>query len=181
MNPVVKLSLDLGPLLIFFGAYSRAGIMAGTAAFMVATVLALAIGYALTRRIAILPLATAVIVLIFGGLTLIFDNELFIKLKPTIIYSLFAFVLFGGLGLGRPLLKPLMGMMVQLNEAAWRVLTLRWAWFFVLCAILNETVWRNFSTDTWVAFKVFGFTPITIVFALAQVPFIHRHRIADHA
>jgi len=180
MNPFVKLSLDLGPLLIFFGAYSRAGIMTGTAAFMVATVAALVIGYALTRRIAILPLATAVIVLVFGALTLVFENELFIKLKPTIIYGLFASVLFGGLVFGRPLLKPLLGIMVHLDEAAWRVLTLRWAWFFVLCAVLNEMVWRNFSTDTWVTFKVFGFTPLTIAFALAQMPFIHRHKLADH-
>ncbi|HYB11345.1 MAG TPA: septation protein A [Alphaproteobacteria bacterium] len=181
MNPILKLTLDLGPLLIFFGTYSRAGIMVGTAAFMVATVAALVTGYALTRRIAILPLATTVVVLVFGGLTLIFANDVFIKLKPTIIYGLFAAVLFGGLIFGRPLLKPLMGMMIALDEAAWRILTLRWGWYFVLCAILNEMIWRNFSTDVWVDFKVFGFTGLTIVFALAQVPYMQRHKLADPA
>src|SRR5271169_3662145 len=181
MNPILKLALDLGPLLIFFGTYSRAGIMAATAAFMIAAVAALAVGYALTRRIAILPLATTVIVLVFGGLTLVFDNDVFIKLKPTIIYGLFAVVLFGGLKFGRPLLKPLMGMMIALDEAAWRVLTVRSGWYFVLCAVLNEIVWRNFSTDVWVDFKVFGFTGLTLVFALAQVPFMQRHKLADHA
>jgi intracellular septation protein len=181
MNPILRLTLDLGPLLIFFGTYSRAGIMAGTAAFMVATVASLAVGYALTRRIAILPLATTVIVLVFGGLTLVFDNDVFIKLKPTIIYGLFAVVLFGGLLFGRPLLKPMMGMMISLDDAAWRVLTVRWGGYFVLCAVLNEMVWRNFSTDVWVAFKVFGFTTLTIVFALAQIPFMHRHKPADDA
>ena len=177
MNPILKLILDLGPLLIFFGTYSRAGIMAGTAAFMIAAVAALAVGYALTRRIAILPLATTVIVLVFGGLTLVFDNDVFIKLKPTIIYGLFAAVLFGGLKFGRPLLKPLMGMMIALDEAAWRVLTVRWGWYFVLCAVLNEMVWRNFSTDVWVDFKVFGVMPLTFLFGALQVPLLRKYAV----
>lgn len=179
MNPFVKLALDIGPLLVFFGAYARAGIMAATGAFMAATVIALGITYALSRRIPILPLVTAVVVLVFGGLTLLLDDALFIKLKPTIIYGLFASALFGGLLFDRPLLKPLLGVMVPLTERAWRTLSLRWAWYFVVCAVINEVVRRGFSTDVWVTVKVFGFLPLTVLFALSQVPFIQRHTQAD--
>jgi intracellular septation protein len=176
MNPIVKLAVDLGPLVVFFAAYARAGIMAATAAFMVATVAALGAAYALERRLAVVPLATGVVVLFFGGLTLVLADELFIKLKPTVVYALFAGVLFGGLAFKRPLLKPLFEMAFRLDERGWLVLTRRWGWFFLAMAALNEIVRRGFSTDAWVALKVFGFLPLTFLFAATQLPFIRRHR-----
>jgi intracellular septation protein len=175
MNPFVKFAIDLGPVLVFFAAYGTAGIMAATAAFMVATIASLAVGYALERRIALLPLVTGAIVLVFGGLTLIFDNELFIKLKPTVVNGLLGLALFGGLAFNAPILRTLFSAAFQLDERGWRILSLRWAWFFLAMAVLNEIVWRHFSTDTWVAFKAFGYTPLTLVFSVAQVPLIRRH------
>jgi intracellular septation protein len=177
MNPLVKLAIDLGPLLIFFAAYARAGIMAATAAFMVATVVALGAAYGLTRRIPILPLVTGAIVLVFGGLTLVFADDVFIKLKPTVVNALLSAALFGGLAFKRPLLKPLFEAAFQLDAAGWRVLTFRWACFFAGLAALNEIVWRSVSTDSWVTFKVFGLLPLTLLFSVAQVPFIRRHSL----
>lgn len=179
MNPLFKLAIDIGPLLIFFGAYARGGIMAATAAFMIATVAALAVSYATVRRIPLIPLVTGAIVLVFGGLTLIFANDVFIKLKPTMVNGLLAAALFGGLLFRQPLLKPLFEMAFQLDEPGWRRLTWRWACFFLAMAALNEIVWRNFSTDTWVSFKVFGLLPLTFAFSLAQIPLIRRHAVAE--
>jgi intracellular septation protein len=177
LNQWLKLGLDLGPLLLFFVVNARWGIFAATGTFMVTTLLSLGVTYALTRRIAMMPLATAGIVMVFGGLTLFLQDETFIKLKPTIIYTLFAAVLFAGLFTGRPLLSLVLDNVFQLQDEGWRKLTLRWALFFVAMAIVNEFVWRSFSTDAWVAFKTFGFLPLTIVFALAQTPLIMRYAI----
>lgn len=177
MHPLVKLAIDLGPLLVFFAAYARGGIMTATAAFMVATLVALGVCYTLVRRLPVIPLVTAAIVLVFGGLTLAFADEHFIKLKPTVVNGLLAATLLGGLLVKRPLLKPLLEAAVQLDARGWRVLTLRWAAFFVILAVLNEIVWRSFSTDTWVSFKVFGLLPLTLLFSLAQVPLIRRHAV----
>ena len=113
----------------------------------------------------------------FGGLTLILADETFIKLKPTLVNSLFAVILLGGLVLKRPLLKPLFGSAFQLGDEGWHTLTLRWGVFFVVLAILNEVVWRNFSTDFWISFKLFGVLPLTVLFAAAQTPFLLRHQI----
>lgn len=177
MNPLVKLAIDLGPLVVFFAAYARAGIMTATAVFMAATVAALGVAYALERRLPIVPLVTGALVLVFGGLTLVFADELFIKLKPTIVYGLFAGALLGGLVFKAPLLKPLFEMALRLDERGWRVLSLRWACFFLALAALNEIVRQVFSTDVWVALKVFGFLPLTLLFALAQLPLIRRHGV----
>jgi len=177
LNPALKLVLDLGPLLVFFGANSRFGIFAATGAFMAAIVIALAISYALTRHLPIMPLVTAIVVLVFGGLTLVLHDELFIKVKPTIIYALFGGVLLGGLLFGKPLLGTVLDSMFQLTEEGWRKLTLRWALFFFALAILNEIVWRNTSTNVWVDFKVFGVMPLTFLFGALQVPLLKKYAV----
>ncbi|HEX7007485.1 MAG TPA: septation protein A [Alphaproteobacteria bacterium] len=175
MRPWLKLLIEAGPLVVFFVAYSASDLMAATAVFMVAIAAALAASIAIERRVPIMPLVSAVVVMVFGGLTLWLDDETFIKMKPTIINGLFAAVLFGGLLFRRGLLKPLFGAVMELDEAGWLKLSLRWALFFTAIAVLNEVVWRTFSTDNWVTFKVFGILPITVIFALAQTPLIQRH------
>ncbi len=175
LHPALKIGLDLGPLLLFFFVNARFGIFAATATFMAATLFTLAFTYALARKIPMMPLVSAGVVLVFGGLTIWLQDETFIKIKPTIIYALFAAVLFGGLFAGRPLLSLVLGSVFQLKNEGWRKLTFRWAIFFVVMAVANEFVWRTYSTDTWVAFKTFGFLPLTIVFALAQTPLLMRY------
>lgn len=185
-RPVLRLLVEVGPLVLFFLVNSRwkqiapgsslENIYAATAVFMVAIVVSLAVSWSTERRLPIMPLVTAFFVLVFGGLTLALRDELFIKLKPTIVNSLFAAILFGGLAAKRSLLKPLLDTAIDLSDEGWRVLTLRWAFFFVFLAGLNEFVWRAFSTDTWVSFKVFGVMPITFVFLLTQAPLLQRHQ-----
>jgi intracellular septation protein len=175
INPLVKLALEFAPLALFFIANARLGIFAATGIFMAATLIALAISYALTRSLPIMLLVSAVVVLVFGGLTLALHDDLFIKMKPTIVNSLFGAALLGGLALGKPLLPLVLDQVLTLTPAGWRKLTWRWAIFFFVLAALNEFMWRNFSTDTWVNFKVFGTMPLTLIFALAQTPLILRH------
>ncbi len=175
MNPILRLGIEMGPLVIFFAVNASHGIFAATGVFMIAIVLSLAIAYAAARHIPTLPLVSGLIVLIFGGLTLYLQNETFIKLKPTIVNLLFAGVIFGGLLFGKNYVKSLLGTMVELKDEGWRQLAVRWGLFFVAMAIVNEVVWRNFSTDMWVTFKVFGFLPLTVVFALAQTPLMNRY------
>jgi intracellular septation protein len=196
LNPLLKLVLDLGPLVLFFLANSRpalflplvapilpadvasgerVGIFVATAVFMAAVVIALAISYALTRHLPIMPLVTAAVVLVFGSLTLVLHDELFIKLKPTIIYLLFGGVLLGGLALGKPVLGVVFDSVFHLTEEGWRRLTLRWALFFFALAILNEIVWRTQSTDFWVNFKVFGVLPLTFLFGALQYPLLTKY------
>jgi intracellular septation protein len=170
-----KLAIELGPLLVFFGGNAVAGIYAGTASFMVATLISLAVAWLLYHKLPVMPLVSAVIVFVFGGLTLYLRDDTFIKLKPTIVYSLFAVLLAGGLLFRKPVLELLFGPVFTLTEEGWRKLSFRWATFFVAMAVVNEIVWRNFSTDAWVSFKAFGFLPLTFVFALAQVPLMQRH------
>ena len=179
MHPVVKLVTEIGPLVVFFFVNTKFGIFAATGAFMVATIAALSVSYTVNGRIAVLPLVTGVFVIVFGGLTLWLNNELFIKLKPTIVNTLFAAILFGGLALGRSLLQIVLDSVFELTDEGWRKLTFRWALFFVLLAVLNEVVWRNFSTDFWVNFKVFGIMPITMIFAFSQVPLLQRYQIGE--
>ena len=175
LNPILKLVLDIGPLILFFAANARFGIFAATAGFMVAVLIALAVSYALTRHIEVMPIVTAIIVLIFGGLTLVLHDELFIKLKPTIIYLLFGGTLIGGLALGKPLLGMVFDQMFHLTAEGWRKLTWRWALFFFALAVLNEIVWRNFSTDVWVSFKLFGVVPLTFLFGALQYPLLMKY------
>ncbi|MBS0234362.1 MAG: septation protein A [Proteobacteria bacterium] len=176
---IIKLFVELGPLLVFFITNSHYGIFAGTGAFMAATVVSLAASHALLGRIATMPLVTGVFVLVFGGLTLYLQDDHFIKMKPTIVNGLFAAILFGGLMFDRLFLKTVFGDVMRLTEEGWRVLTIRWAVFFVLLAVLNEIVWRVFSTDTWVAFKVFGIMPLTFLFALAQIGVLKKYEAAE--
>jgi intracellular septation protein len=176
LNPLLKLLLDFGPLLLFFFANSYRGIFFATAIFMVAIVAALVIQYAMTRHLPVLPIVTAGIVLVFGALTIWLHNDTFIKVKPTIIYAMFGAILFAGLATGRPLLELVLEGALHLTDEGWRILTWRWAVFFLVLAVLNEIVWRTVSTDTWVAFKIFGFLPLTVVFALAQTPVFLRYQ-----
>jgi intracellular septation protein len=174
-SPLVKLLIDLGPLLAFFVAYGRAGIYWATGVLMLATLAALLASWRLLGRVTAVPLLTAILVVVFGGLTFYLDDPSFIKLKPTIINLLFAGALVVGLLTDRPLLKVLLGEAFRLTEVGWRKLTVRWALFFFALAILNEVVWRNFSESAWVNFKVFGIVPLTILFALAQIPLLKRY------
>jgi intracellular septation protein len=175
LNPLLKLALDLGPLALFFFANSHYGIFVATASFMVAVLAALAVSYVMTRHLPIMPVVTAVIVVVFGGLTLILHDATFIKVKPTIIYALFGAVLIGGLVFNKPLLGIVFDSMFHLTDEGWRKLTLRWALFFLVLAVLNEIVWRNFSTDAWVDFKVFGVMPLTFLFGAVQVPLLKKY------
>jgi intracellular septation protein len=201
MRPWLKLAIEAGPLVVFFLVNGRKGLpefrhlwlppgaepMVGqalfeaTGAFMIATIVTLIAGWTLERKIPVMPLVSGIFVLLFGGLTLYLADEIFIKLKPTLVNCLFAAILFGGLLFGKPLLKPLFGAAVQLTDRGWRILTIRWAVFFVVLAALNEIVWRGFSTDFWVSFKLFGIMPLTFLFAAAQTPLFLREQIPDDA
>ena len=175
----VKPTADYGPLIVFFIAYVRFDLMAATIALMAATAVALALSLFFERRIPMMPVITAVIVGIFGGLTLWFDDETFIKLKPTIVQGLMSAVLLVGLMFGKPLLRPVMGTAWPMDDAGWRQLTFRFGCFFAVMAVVNEIVWRTQSTDTWVTFKVFGLMGLTFVFGMLQMPLLNRHRIHD--
>lgn len=183
---LLKLAIEAGPLGVFFLTNAYAGSWFGvaedqrifwaTGLFMAATVVALGTSRTLFGRLPIMPLVSGVFVLVFGALTLYLQNELFIKVKPTIINLMFASALFGGLYFGRPLLKYLFDSTFQLTETGWRILTFRWAGFFVFLAILNEIVWRSTSTDFWAGFKLFGVMPLTIAFAMAQIGILTKHQ-----
>ena len=173
----VKHLVDWGPLIAFFVAFKVGGIMQATLVLIVVTAVLTGFGYFLTRKVQPMPLITLAIVGIFGGLTIWLQDETFIKMKPTIILGLFAVVLLGGLAIGRPPLRFLMGSALELDEAGWRKLTLRFALFFIATAVLNEIIWRTQSTDLWVNFKVFGIVGLNIVFIAFQLPLIKRHQI----
>ena len=200
-NSVLKLVLELGPLLTFFFVNARAdawdlgrlaplrgfeeqdvAIMAATGSFMIATAISLTVSLAVYRRVPIMPLISGAIVLVFGSLTLYLQNEVFIKVKPTIVNVIFATALLGGLlFFKRPLLGVVFGGVIELDEEGWWKMSLRWGLFFVFLAVLNEIVWRNYSTDTWVAFKVFATMPLTVIFALCQLPVIQRHSLSQES
>ena len=176
MNPQIRrLLLDLGPLLVFFAGFKFLGIFGATALFMGAILVALAAGYWLERKISPMPVFTAILVLIFGGLTLYLKNDMFIKMKPTVLYAFFGATLIGGLFFNRLFIKYVFAQAFDLTESGWRQLTWRWGLFFLVLAALNEAVWRNFPTDTWVAFKVWGILPLIFLFALAQTRFLMKH------
>jgi intracellular septation protein len=174
-NPIIKLLIDLGPLIAFFATYAKAGIYWATGVLMMATVIALVASRTLTGRFAPAPMITAVLVVVFGGLTFLLEDPRFIMVKPTIINLFFAAALTFGLVTGRHLLKLIMGEAVQLTDAGWHKLTMRWIAFFLVLALANEVVWRNFSEATWVSFKAWGILPITLLFAFAQIGLIRRY------
>jgi intracellular septation protein len=172
---LIKMALELGPLVVFFIVNSRTDIFVGTAWFMAAMVLALALSWLLLKKVALMPLVTGVVVLVFGGLTLWLHDDTFIKMKPTIVDSLFGVVLLGGLIFRTSLLKYVFGDVYKLRPEGWTILTLRWGLFFFFLAALNEVVWRTQSTDFWVAFKVWATMPLTIGFAALQLPVLTRY------
>ena len=179
MKSIYKLLIDIGPLAVFFIFYTRSGLQASILPLMIATVIAVLFSYILEKKIPIMPTVGAGIVLIFGGLTIYFNNEVFIKMKPTIINLIFAIILYGGMLVKKPLLKVLLGAALRLEEEGWRILTYRWIGFFIALAVLNEIVWRTQTTDIWVNFKVFGILPITFIFTMTQFPLIKKHQIDD--
>jgi intracellular septation protein len=190
LPPLLKLALELGPLALFFVANAYADrfgfaedqrIFAATGLFIVATVVALGVNYALIRKLPIMPVVSGIVVVVFGGLTLFLQDETFIKLKPTIVNTLFGTLLLGGLYFRKPLLEIVLDSVFELTEEGWRKLTLRWALFFFALAAINEIVWRTQTTDFWVSFKVFGIMPLTIAFALAQTPLLLRHDASKKA
>jgi intracellular septation protein len=179
MNPLLKLVLDLGPLLVFFIGNTYFGIFPATGMFMVAMLASMTTSYVVAKRISPMLLVTGVVVLTFGGLTLVLADELFIKLKPTIVNTIFASVLLAGVLTERLYIKLMFDNAFHLPDHAWRVLTYRWIVFFVFLAILNEFIWRNFSTDFWVGFKLWGVVPISVAYGLAQMPFIMKHQLKE--
>lgn len=178
---LTKLLIELGPLVVFFAVSSKLDLFYGTGAFMAATAVALVVSRLRDGRIPVMPLVSGVLVLVFGGLTLYLKNEVFIMMKPTILYTLFTAVLLGGLLRGTSLLRYLFGEVYNLTDAGWRILTFRWALFFLFLAVLNELIWRNTSEQFWLRFKVFGVIPLTMAFALAQLPLLKRHTPAENA
>ena len=175
IDPTLKLILELGPLACFFVASYRFGLQVATGVLMVGVVVALAVSYGLTRRLPIMPVVTAVAVVVFGALTFYFKDPIFIKMKPTVINCIFGSVLLGGLAFDKPLLPVVLDSALHLDEDGWRKLTFRWGLFFFVLAALNEAVWRTQSDVFWAGFKVFGTMPLTLLFALSQVPLIMKH------
>jgi intracellular septation protein len=176
-HPLFKFATEVGPLVVFFAVNAKFHLFVATGAFMVAIVVAMFASYVVTRHVPLMSLVTGIVVLIFGTLTLVLHDETFIKVKPTIIYSLFALVLGGGLLFGRSFIAVMFDQMFNLTPQGWRILTLRWALFFAGMAILNEVIWRTQTTDFWVNFKVFGVTPLTMIVAIAQMPLVKRYHI----
>ena len=198
----LKFALEFGPLLIFFVAIMKSDwlvklapalgglgkpIFIATALFIVATAVSLIVTWLLTRTIPLMPLVSGAIVLVFGGLSIWFQNDTFIKMKPTIVYTLFAVLLLGGLAFGRSLIGYVFESAFQLDAEGWRKLTLRWGLFFLFCAVLNEVVWRGLAAmyppeladEYWAGFKLFGFTALTFPFVFSQMPLIMRHSTDD--
>jgi intracellular septation protein len=179
ITPLMRLGLDLGPLLIFFLAFQWGGIFVATGVFMLAILVALGIGYGIERRFSPMPVFTAILVLIFGGLTLYLKDATFIKMKVTVLYAFFGFTLLGGLAFGRLFVKYVFSAAFDLREEGWRKLTWRWGFFFLALAVLNEIVWRSLPTADWVKFKVFGIIPLIMLFALAQMPLVLKHELKE--
>lgn len=195
-KPGLKMALELGPLLVFFFGNLRGEWLVGkfpalsaiggplliaTALFMVATVISLVISKIVFKHLPVMPFVSGVVVMVFGGLSIWLQDETFIKMKPTIVNTLFGVVLLGGLFFGKSLLGYVFNAAFNLDAEGWKKLTLRWGIFFLFLALLNEFVWRNFSDEAWVNFKVWGTMPITILFTLAQMPLIMRHTVQDAA
>ena len=194
VSPGLKLLLELGPIALFVLAYNFGDRIApalgitgileqplflATAVLMVVTPITIAASWYLTRALPAMPLVTLVIVTIFGALTLYFQDGLFIKIKPTIINTLFGLALLGGLAIVKSFLKILMDAAFDLTDEGWKKLTFRWGLFFLFLAVVNEIVWRNFSESFWVGFKFWGMTGLTFLFVLSQTPLLQRHSVSE--
>ena len=179
--PWLRPATEWGPLVAFFGSYLAFGLLPATAVLMATTAVAAVLTLALDRCIPWMPVFTAAVVGVFGGLTLAFNDESFIKIKPTVAQALIAAVLMAGAASGRLFLKNLMGQALTLSDLGWRILTWRFVGFLTFGAVLNEAVWRTQSNDVWVTFKVFGLIGLTLLFMVAQAPMIRRHTIGSAA
>lgn len=194
MNPALKLALELGPLLVFFFANSRAEwlteqypplaalgqpIFIASAFFMAATAIALVVSWIKLRSLPVMPILSAGIIFVFGAIGFWLHDEMFFKIKPTIINTMFGLILLGGLYFGKSLLGYVFDSAFRLDAEGWRILTWRWGLYFLLMAVVNEVMWRNFSTDTWIAFKVWGNLPLSILFMMAQMPLMMRHALPE--
>ena len=179
MKSFTKLLVDIGPLAIFFIFYTRGDLQSAIIPFMIATIIAVIFWYFIEKKIPIMPTVGAIIILVFGGLTVYFNNDVFFKMKPTIINLLFAGILFAGNLMNKQLLKLLLGEALKLQDQGWYILTQRWIGFFIALAILNEIIWRTQSTDLWVNFKVFGILPLTFIFTITQYSVIKKFQIED--
>jgi intracellular septation protein len=177
LNPYLKLVLDIGPLVLFFAVWWRFDLFVATGPFMVAVVAALLVSYVMTRHWPIMPVVTAIVVVVFGGLTLVLHDKTFIMVKPTIVYALFGSVLLGGYLFDKPFLAVVFDSMLHITEEGWRKLTLRWAVFFFALAALNEVIRNTQSEAFWISFKAFGFIPLTFVFAALQIPLVMRYAV----
>ena len=185
VSPLLKLALEFGPLAIFFFANSYGDRLLGvaedrrifvaTGIFIAASLIALALSRALMGYLPRMAIVNAIVVTVFGGLTLALDDAFFIKVKPTIVNTLFGCILLGGLYFGRSLLALVLDSVLQLDAEGWRKLTLRWGLFFFVLAALNELVWRTQSQDFWVAFKVWGVMPLTVLFSISQVSLLNKY------
>lgn len=182
MNAQTRRTLiDFGPLLLFFLAYKVAGIYAATATVIAAAIAAAGIGFWLDHKISPVPLFTAIVVSILGGLTLLLKDDTFIKMKPTFVYGLLGAILIGGEMTGKSVVKYILGQAIALQSGAWRGLAFRFGGFFFVMAAINELIWRNFSRDVWVNWHVFGAIALTFLFAVSQTPYLIRHRLDDEA
>ncbi len=179
MNAVVKFCTEMGPLAVFFAAYKFYGLIPATGALIIATLIALAITFYYERKVPILPLVSAIILSVMGAITIFSGNPLFLKIKPTIVNSLFAAVLLGGAYFKKGLLKYVMGQAMPLSDEGWLKFSCRFGVFFLFLACLNEVIWRNFSEAFWVQFKVFGMFPLTLLFLLSQVPLLKKHQNSE--
>ena len=179
MKSFIKLLVDIGPLAIFFIFYTRSDLQSAIIPFMIATIIAVIFWYFIEKKIPVMPTVGAIIILVFGGLPLYFNNDVFFKMKPTIINLLFAGILFAGNLMNKQLLKLLLGEALKLQDQGWYILTQRWIGFFIALAILNEIIWRTQSTDLWVNFKVFGILPLTFIFTITQYSVIKKFQIED--
>lgn len=188
MNPWLKMALEVGPLVLFFGAFQvfkgapvviagreYEGVVMATAVFIPAILVALAVSWIKTRHLPRMSVVTAAVVVIFGGLTLALNDEVFIKMKPTIVNLIFAAGLGWGLLRGRSYLKDLMGDALAMDDAGWIILTRRWAVFFLFLAALNEAVWRTQTEAVWVTFKTFANPALTFAFVMSQIGVLKRH------
>jgi len=175
----MKNLLEFLPLIIFFVIYKKYDLITATVVLVIATIISVTIIAIKTKKIAKTPLFSVLILGIFGFLTWYFNDPIFIKMKPTVINSIFGIVLLFGYFTQRPLLKYLFDKALEMKENAWNVLTMRWGIFFIFLAVINEIIWRNFSEEFWVSFKVFGFLPITIIFTFSQLPYMLRNQIKE--
>ena len=176
----LKFIADFGPLLIFFTIYYKSGnnLSVAIPPLIIATIIAVAAIYFLEKKIPYVPLVGGIVISLFGGLTLYFNNPVFLYMKPTIINIIFAVILIGGkIFFNKNFLKFFFKAAFQLDELGWSKLNYRWAYFFIFLAILNEIVWRTQPETTWVNFKVWGMLPITIIFTAMQLPLINKHKV----